>query len=235
MKFSIVIPAYNAAETIDRALGSLMMQSVGNEEFEVIVVDDASMDNTLDLVADWTNILPMKILKHQTNLNKAIARNNGMKAAKGEWICWLDSDDYYLPHYLEVMTQAIEKYPEAKIFNFGGIVTWSRWDQQVRMSNTYNKGDVFRSGGIMSGSFIFKRELLEECGYLPEERSPYAFGQEMLERYPEVKPLYKPGQLDLGNPWGDDWSMFYILTRKNGSQFLQVSPYVIMPRGEKHL
>jgi len=156
-------------------------------------------------------------------------------AAKGEWICWLDADDFYLPFYLEIMAQAIIKYPEESLFYFGGFVTWKRWDMGIRNPRQVNIMDVFRSGGIMSGSFIFKKSCLDEVGYLPAAKSPYHFGDAMLKEFPEVKQLYKPGQLDLGNPWGDDWAMFYKLTRKFSPHLLNVNPYVVVNREEHQL
>lgn len=232
MKFSVIIPAYNAEKTIGRTIGSLAMQSLPNSDFEVIVVNDASLDNTIEEASVWSPFLNLRILHNDTNQSKAISRNIGMKAAQGDWICWLDADDYYLPHYLEIMSQAIDKYPDVSLFNFDALVCWSRWDMGVKQTHVYKKGQVFRSGGIMSGSFIFKRDLLDLTGFLPEQRSPYGFGEAMLEKFPEVKPLYKPGQLDLGNPWGDDWAMFYILTREAEPKKLTVSPYVVMTREE---
>jgi glycosyltransferase involved in cell wall biosynthesis len=238
MKFSIVVPAHNAEKTIERCLTSLVKQSISQDDYEIVVIDDASQDDTLDKIKSLQMTYAnhnWKIIQHEQNQNKAISRNDGMIDASGDWICWLDADDFYLPFYLEIMNQAIEKYPDSKLFYFGGIITWSRWDMMIKMPNKVNKGDVFRSGGIMSGGFIFKKECLDEKCYLPFERSPYGFGDEMLRRYPEIVPLYKPGQLDLGNPWGDDWAEFYLLTRHFQPQFLNVSPYVVYQRGEHQL
>lgn len=235
MKFSVVIPAYNADRTIGRALGSLMNQTLPNSEFEVIVINDASFDGTLSEISAFSKILNLRVFDNGYNRNKAISRNIGMKAALGDWICWLDADDYYLPNYLEIMCEAIEKYPEVELFNFDALICWSKWNMGLKQSDEFKMSQVFRSGKIMSGSFIFKRSLLDKVGYLPEERSPYAFGKAILDKFPEVTPLYKPGQLDLGNPWGDDWAMFYMLTRVVEPQHLNVSPYVIMVRCDRHL
>ena len=238
MKFSIVIPVYNAEKTIGRTLLSVIHQSISRDDYEIVIVDDYSIDNTVGIIKFYQDIFPhhnWKVIEHGENCNKAITRNDGMMAATGEWICWLDSDDMYLPFYLEAMNQAIEKYPKSDVFYFGGIVTWMRWDMAVKKPNPVDVRTVFRSGGIMSGGFIFKKSCINRVGYLPSQRSPYAFGEEMLTRFPEVKPLYKPGQLDLGNPWGDDWAMWYLLTREYQPQLLNISPYVVIQRGEHQL
>lgn len=234
MKFSVVVPARNAEETIDRTILSLVGQSLSPDDFEIILIDDGSTDKTYAKMKKHELISSMynwKIIKHEEPQNKAISRNDGMREAEGEWICWLDADDFYLPFYLESIDQATQKYPEAKVFYFGGLITWSKWDMGVRKPREVNRDDVFRSGGIMSGGFVFKRECLDKVGYLPAQKSPYAFGFEMLSRFPEIKPLYKENQLDLGNPFGDDWAMFYLLTREYQPQILNITPYVVVTRG----
>jgi len=238
MKFSIVVPAYNSDKTIGRALDSLTGQSIDRDLFEIVVVNDASRDNTDVIIDAYMEKYPdfnWKLIIHDVNKNKAISRNDGMRAASGEWICWLDADDFYLPYYLEIMNQATEKYPDSKMFYYGGIIVWKRWDSAPRYPMPVHMGEVFRSGQIMSGGFMFKKECLDRCGYLPEERSPYGFGEAMLTEFPEVKELYKPGQLDLGNPWGDDWAMFYKLTRHFQPKMLNITPYVVVNREEHQL
>jgi hypothetical protein len=123
----------------------------------------------------------------------------------------------------------IAKYPGFSLFNFGAIVTHTNWNVTTKYSTCYNQGDIFKSGGIMSGSFIFKRECLDKVGYLPSHRNPYEFGRIMREKNPELDELYGE-QYDLGNPWGDDWAMFYNLTRDYQPRFIQTAPYVIMVR-----
>jgi glycosyltransferase involved in cell wall biosynthesis len=209
MKFSIVTPFHS------KELASITVQSVKS--------------------LDYTSSQYEHIWSYDENKERVFARNKGMSQAKGDWICWLDAGDFYLPYYLTILDQAIAKYPTTRVFNYGGIVTWSRWDNTIRMSDVYHKGDVFRSGTIMSGGFCFHRNCLDEVGLLPEATQCYDLGRAMTKDFPEIIPLYKPGQLDLGNPWGDDWAMFYKLTRVYEPQHLNVSPYVVITREEHQL
>lgn len=96
---SIVIPTYNRATLIERAINSVLAQSL--QDFEIIVVDDASQDNTEAVIKSLTDSR-LKYFKHQTNLNGSTARNTGIKAARGTYLALLDSDDEWLPNHLAI-------------------------------------------------------------------------------------------------------------------------------------
>lgn len=85
--YSVIVPAYNAEKTVDRCLSSLLNQSIPKKSYEVILVDDGSIDGT----AEIAKAFPVKYLR-QSNSGPASARNNGVKAAKGEIILFTDSD-----------------------------------------------------------------------------------------------------------------------------------------------
>lgn len=234
MKYSIITPVHNGEKTIKRNLLSVLNQSF--TDWEHIVINDGSVDGTMEVLSKFLPKLEgrLRVVSHDTAKQRAVSRNDGMRAAEGEWICWLDADDYYLPYYLEAMNAAIEKYPEKKVFNFGGIVNWNNYSSTVRMSKEHRKGEEFKSGDVMSGGFIFKKECLQQTGFLPEASDPFTFGREMKLRYYEVKAMYGDKD-DLGNPWGDDWAMFYMLTRSFEPQFINIAPYIVDIRGEKKL
>src|SRR5882757_6850477 len=98
---SIVIPAYNRAHKLPEALKSIQAQSYSN--WEVIVVDDGSKDDTAEvmrtLIAQDSRI---HFIQQQTNKGAQAARNAGIHAAKGEWVAFLDSDDQWLPESLKL-------------------------------------------------------------------------------------------------------------------------------------
>ena len=98
---SAVIPAYNAAETIERALDSVYAQTYGNI-VEIIVVDDGSVDNTAQIVRDK---YPGATLIQQENTGSSVARNRGVEAASGEYIAFLDDDDEWYPEKTAVQMQ----------------------------------------------------------------------------------------------------------------------------------
>ncbi|MGB6297659.1 MAG: glycosyltransferase family 2 protein [Rivularia sp. (in: cyanobacteria)] len=99
-KVSIIIPAYNTSIYITKAVKSALEQTEKN--IEVIVVDDASSDNTVEVVSKIVD-KRLKILVNESNLGPSYSRNRGIKVAKGEWIALLDSDDWYEPQRLEIL------------------------------------------------------------------------------------------------------------------------------------
>ncbi|GAA4142008.1 glycosyltransferase family 2 protein [Sphingobacterium kyonggiense] len=118
---SVIIPVYNANKYLDRCFSGLINQSLDSIEF--IFIDDASIDGSYEKIIDLISLHPnkkFKIHRHTTNLGSASARNSGLKLAEGEYIGWLDADDY------------IEFDMFQSLYPFGGIVkhdmTWCDFD-----------------------------------------------------------------------------------------------------------
>ncbi|MCP4351362.1 MAG: glycosyltransferase family 2 protein [Desulfobacterales bacterium] len=117
--FSIIIPAYNASSFIDKALESVLFQTVKN--YEVIVIDDNSTDNTVEIVSKYLAHFQkgqLYILKALPNHppGPAAVRNTGLKTAKSEFIAFLDADDYWEPDHLENAYKAFCSYPEIVVY-----------------------------------------------------------------------------------------------------------------------
>jgi glycosyltransferase involved in cell wall biosynthesis len=106
--FSIIIPMYNRERFIARAINSCLTQSF--RSFEIIVVDDASTDGSVKVVQAIKDPR-IRVIRHETNRERLIARNNGAKASKGEWVIWFDSDDELMPDALAIMKKRIEELP----------------------------------------------------------------------------------------------------------------------------
>ena len=101
MIFSIVIPAFNRAYCVSRAIKSAQVFLENDDSSEIVVVDDGSTDNTVVIVEDLISRTNQKsrltLVKHHTNKGVCTAKNTGAKAARGEWIIFLDSDDELIP------------------------------------------------------------------------------------------------------------------------------------------
>jgi glycosyltransferase involved in cell wall biosynthesis len=101
--FSIVIPAYNRAYILPQTIESILKQSFN--DYEIIVVDDGSKDNTKEVITSLN--LPQLKYVYQNNAERSAARNNGVRHASGQYICFLDSDDFYLENHLQVLYDEI--------------------------------------------------------------------------------------------------------------------------------
>ncbi len=110
MKFSVIIPVYNKASTIKASVDSVLAQTVS--DFEIIIVDDGSKDNLNDVLSEYPSL---KII-HQENAGVSVARNTGIKVAEGEFVCFLDADDLWLPCHLEELSLRINENPEINYF-----------------------------------------------------------------------------------------------------------------------
>ncbi|HBI01279.1 MAG TPA: glycosyltransferase family 2 protein [Flavobacteriales bacterium] len=114
VKFSIIIPCYNRSEMISDTVESVLNQDYTN--FELILVDDGSTDNTLQILQNLSeNDKRIRVIE-QVNSERGAARNNGWKNAIGEWVCFLDSDDLMLPNHLSTLSSAIECHKEINLF-----------------------------------------------------------------------------------------------------------------------
>lgn len=97
---SIIVPAYNAEKTIVDTINSVVGQTY--QQWEMLIADDCSRDDTRRLVSDWVERDPrIRLLSMQKNMGPALARNACLAEAKGSWLAFLDSDDYWLPSKLE--------------------------------------------------------------------------------------------------------------------------------------
>ena len=102
--FSIIIPTYNRASLIGKAINSVLQQSFA--DWELLVIDDGSTDNTKAVMGTYADSRIKYI--YQQNAERCAARNNGILQSKGKYITFLDSDDYYLPQRLQLLHKELE-------------------------------------------------------------------------------------------------------------------------------
>ena len=124
---SVVIPAYNRADVLPRTIESVLSQNY--EDFEVIVVDDASTDDTEAVVSSYDDDR-LRYLHHDENRGANAARNTGVRAATGTYVSFLDSDDEFRPENLAVTTAVLERRPDC-----AGVFTSFRSVRNGRVEN----------------------------------------------------------------------------------------------------
>ena len=109
-RFTIVIPAFNAARTIGSSIRSVLQQT--EQDFEVVVVDDGSTDDTVECARSFATDPRVRVIS-QRNKGPSAARNAAVAAARALYVSMLDADDLWLPEYLEVMGGALDGNPDA--------------------------------------------------------------------------------------------------------------------------
>ena len=123
IKLTVIIPVYNRPERVVKALDSIPAR----DDLEVIVVDDCSTDNTMEVLKSYDRI-PITILKNEVNSGPGIARNKGLDAARGEYITFLDSDDWLVTENIEFILNDFTPLKHFDIIWFNNkLLGGSRW------------------------------------------------------------------------------------------------------------
>ena len=114
MKFSIIIPLYNKVPYVAKAIQSVLAQTF--TDYELVIVDDGSEDNSADVAAKVIEGHVNCRLMKQENEGVSVARNNGVSVSQGEYLCFLDADDWWEPTFLEELDQLVAEFPDAGIY-----------------------------------------------------------------------------------------------------------------------
>lgn len=185
---SIIIPTYNRGGTISRAIDSVLNQTHTN--FEIVVVDDGSEDDTQKEIGDY-NDKRIRFIEHKENRGQNTARNTGLKAAKGEYISYLDSDDVLLPHHLERVASKLNDLPSecaGVVTGYEDVVNGEEISQPGYDGRiTYNDliRDMYdRIGGL--SILTFRYDILDQVGFHDEDiinSTDLDFYLQILEEY----------------------------------------------------
>ncbi len=173
---SVIIPTYNRAHMVGRAIESVLVQTY--RDLELIVVDDGSTDNTGGIVGNFSDSRLTYIKLRKNSGASAVPRNAGLKIARGEYVAFLDSDDEWLPEKLEKQINKFQTLPKPN--NVGivycGFYYISEKSGQIAHVVAPNfRGNVFTNfleGNIMGSlTTLIKRECFEKIGYFDEALS----------------------------------------------------------------
>ena len=188
MKFSIVIPTYNRAGFIDKTIHSLLKQSYFN--FEILVVDDGSTDNTEEVVKSINDSRIFYFKKE--NAERGAARNFGAKKATGDFINFFDSDDIAYNNHLQTAFETISNNKDTSIFHLGFDIKTPEGDLVRTPSSISNINKQLINGNVMScnGVFIKKEIALQNPFSEIRELSAsedYLLWLQLSAQYPIIK------------------------------------------------
>lgn len=175
MDLSIIIPVYNAAPLINRCLDSIFNQTT-QYTYEVILIDDGSTDNSVEIIKSRTenNIT----LYQQKNSGPSVARNKGIKIAKGEFIAFLDADDYWLDGFIEKTLSFIKSDNDLIAVNVAQRhLSYGKPSSETTFQLYYKNNFVIpiffdfwiKYNHVCTGSVVIKTEIVKEVGGMRED------------------------------------------------------------------
>jgi len=189
---SVIIPAYNRASFLDEAIQSVLDQEYfvrdDSSSFELLVIDDGSTDNTREIVRSFGDKVNYHFQEHK---GVSAARNLGLNLARGDYLCFLDSDDLWKKDKMSVQMSFMKTFPKAKV-----CYTEETWIRRGVFVNPKKKHQKY-SGWIFDkvlplclislSSALFRREVFVEIGKFDEELlacEDYDFGIRLAHKYP---------------------------------------------------
>lgn len=152
---SIILPTYNRARLVMRAIQSIQAQTFS--DWELLIIDDGSRDGTFDFVITEMNADKRICYHYAANRGLAMARNIGLSMGRGNYFTFLDSDDEYLPDHLAIRAEYLRAHPEVELLH-GGV-------QVVGSDMVADKHDPSKlipiSECVVGGTFFIRRDLVE--------------------------------------------------------------------------
>lgn len=179
---SVIIPIYNAEKTLERTLKSVLNQTYKN--VEVLMIDDLSSDKSKEVASPYTKDKRFKLISLDSNSGVANARNFGIDSSNGEYICFLDSDDWWEPEKLNLqITKIIEN-------NFSlAYMTYQRIDEDtlrvlscVKPPKYLTYKDLLRSNHIGNLTTMIKKSIIGNTRFKKTGHEDYIFWLDILKK-----------------------------------------------------
>lgn len=178
MKLSIIIAAYNVEAFVEKCIESCANQTLAKTDYEIIIVDDGSTDNTLEIVNQLSNSIDNLRIFTQTNSGLGASRNSGLKHSTGDYVWFIDGDDYIDENCIADFVQIIEqKNLDVLVLNYTPVDSdYKALSKSV--APVYNGQDVISGSGFYSINyslsytplFVFRRNLFVDNNVLFKER-----------------------------------------------------------------
>lgn len=159
---SVILPTFNRARTLKRAISSVLNQSF--KDFELIIIDDASKDNTFEIISRYSD---KRIIYLKRNINSCIekvnARNDGLKIARGKYIAYIDSDNDWLKQHLKVLYNFIESDKKLSVVYCDSWV-WRNGVRNRERGYDFDKKKAVPFPFIDTGEIMHKKKCIKKSG-----------------------------------------------------------------------
>ena len=183
MKFSVIIPAYNAEQYIATAIESCLSQTYSPHE--IIVVDDGSTDNTAKIAESFPS--PVRVIRQERNMGLPTARNCGVQASTGDWLAFLDADDWFLPEKLERQRRCALEHEDAILIYTGFLISLNGVESPARFNPPSVLEPMLRYRcAFHVGTVALRRDAFDSvCGFDPNLRvcEDWDLWQRLVARY----------------------------------------------------
>lgn len=163
---TIIIPSYNSELFIERCLESVFKQTFN--DIEVIVIDDASTDNTEKILRKYKKKNNFKVIRNKTNVGVGISRKIGIENANGEYITFLDSDDYLISDFIDTNIKLIKQHDSDVVYTSIEVISPLHQKEIIQVGNYFAENEAtlniffWCQMNFITGK-LFKTELLRKC------------------------------------------------------------------------
>lgn len=192
IKVSVIIPAYNCANYISKAIDSALSQNVS---LEVIVINDCSTDQLDDVIKNYVKNKKVKYVKNQQNLGAAATRNKGVNMAEGEYVAFLDGDDYWADTKLEKQLKVIEETKTVlcstarELLTPEGVCT----GRIIPVKSQITYKDLLKHNSINCSSVLIKTKVAKEFPMCHEDsHEDYIMWLNILKKYGKASAVNEP-------------------------------------------
>ncbi|MCW7503741.1 glycosyltransferase family 2 protein [Leptospira paudalimensis] len=202
---SVIIPTYNNGHLISYAIDSIIRQTYQN--WEIIVVDNTSTDQTLELLAEYTKKVNLRYFTIQNEGVIAKSRNHGIKQASGEFIAFLDSDDWWEPQKLKESISVLKSGNDLVYHDLWEAKTHTMGKFKRKVKTRELKSPIFvdlllNGNGIINSSVVVRKAIVEKTGLISENKSDVAWEDfEYWLRISTVTEKFSRIKDCLGNYW----------------------------------
>jgi len=195
--FTIVIPTYNRADLLPEAIQSVLNQSF--QDFEIIVVDNFSSDNTPEIMAQFQGDARIRYFRNEKNMERAFSRNVGLHNGTGTFLTLLDSDDVMYPDCLEDAYQYVQAHPETRVFHnlYEMIDQEGKPSKPIQLAPLVNQYKQICQGNFISCIGVFLHRDVYKRFFFTEDLK--MIGSEDYEIWFRVLAHHKLGRINKVN------------------------------------